>query len=56
MVEPDAGKEPIAALIRKIIGTLIAECHITMVKDGGVFMRLDAVRTEKHQIRDRSPI
>ena len=48
---PDEEEEPVNAAIWQIMGELIQYCQHSVKHRVGVFVRLEAIRTEKHQTR-----
>jgi hypothetical protein len=48
---PDEEEEPINAAIWQIMDELIQNCQHSVIHHVGVFVRLEAIRTEKHQTR-----
>lgn len=49
--KPDPEAEPIATVIWDAMNSLIQHCQQSMVSRVGVFVRMEAIRTEKHQTR-----
>jgi RecQ family ATP-dependent DNA helicase len=48
---PNSETEPIAAVIWDAMDSLIQHCQQSVVSRVGVFVRMEAIRTEKHQTR-----
>jgi superfamily II DNA helicase RecQ len=48
---PDEENEPVNAVIWQIMDELIQRCQHSVIHNVGVFVRLEAIRTEKHQNR-----
>jgi len=51
MDKPDPEAEPIATVIWDAMDSLIQHCQQSMISRVGVFVRMKAIRTEKHQTR-----
>ncbi len=48
---PDPEAEPIATVIWDAMDSLIEHCQQSTLSRVGVFVRMEAIRTEKHQTR-----
>ena len=48
---PDEETEPVYAVIWQVMDELIKYCQYSVIHSVGVFVRLEAIRTEKHQTR-----
>ncbi len=48
---PDAETEPVAIVIFDAMNGLIQHCQQSVISRVGIFVRLEAIRTEKHQTR-----
>lgn len=46
---PDAETEPVATVISDAMNSLIQHCQQSVISRVGIFVRLEAIRTEKHQ-------
>lgn len=51
MTRPDEEEEPVNSIIWQTMGELIQYCQRSVKHRVGVFVRLEAIRTEKHQTR-----
>ena len=54
MTKPDEEEEPVNWVIWQIMGELIRYSQHSVKDRMGVFVRLEAIRTEKHQTRYHS--
>jgi len=54
MDKPDLEAEPITTVIWDAMDSLIQHCQQSMISRIGVFVRMKAIRTEKHQTRYQS--